>query len=138
MPPLGVQAAWLLLLALPVACVAWTVTHEEIFRDLRRRFAVHVRRGKNPLERKFFYLFLCEYCFSHWVTVLFLALTRYHLLFRDWRGYLLAFFAVVWVANLYMSAFAWLRQHVKHQTIEAQLDELLLEEKKDEARNGGG
>jgi hypothetical protein len=136
LPSLGVQAAWLLLLALPVACVAWTVTHEELFRDLRRVFAIRVRRGKSRFERKFFYLFLCEYCFSHWVTLFFLAVTRYKLLLPDWRGYLVAFFAVVWVANLYMSVFAWLRQEVKHETLEAQLDELTLEREKEAEKNG--
>jgi hypothetical protein len=139
MPSLGIQLAWLLLLALPVACVAWTVTHEELFRDLRRVFAIHVRRGKSAFERKFFYLFLCEYCFSHWVTLGFLALTGYKLLLPDWRGYVLAFFAVVWVANLYMSVFAWLRQGIKHETLEAQLDELTLERVKeaDKAEKNG-
>lgn len=29
--PVGLQFAWLLVLAIPVACVAWTVTHEEVF-----------------------------------------------------------------------------------------------------------
>lgn len=136
MPSLGVQTAWLLLLAVPVACVTWTVTHEELFRDLRRLFAIRVRRGKSAFERKFFYVFLCEYCFSHWVTIFLLALTRYKLLLPDWRGYVVAFFALVWVANLYMSVFAWLRQEIKHETIEAQLDEMSLEREKEAERNG--
>ena len=137
MPPIATQTAWLLLLAVPVACVAWTVTHEELFRDLRRLFAIRVRRGRSRFERKFFYLFLCEYCFSHWVALFFLLVTGYRLLLPDWRGALLAFFAVVWVANLYLSAFGWLRQGVKHQTLEAQLDELLLEREKDAENDGG-
>jgi hypothetical protein len=29
------QIAWLLVLALPLASVTWTITHEEIFRELR-------------------------------------------------------------------------------------------------------
>jgi hypothetical protein len=136
MPSLGVQTAWLLLLALPVACIAWTVTNEEIFRDLRRLFAIRVRRGKSAFERKLFYLFLCEYCFSHWVAIGVLAVTRYTLLLPGWRGYVIAFFAVVWVANFYMSLFAWLRQGIKHETLEAQLDELTLERVKDAEKNG--
>src|SRR5689334_5403690 len=32
---LGVQAAWLFILAIPVACVAWTITHEEVLRETR-------------------------------------------------------------------------------------------------------
>ena len=29
------QFAYLFILALPVACVAWTITHEEVFREPR-------------------------------------------------------------------------------------------------------
>src|SRR6478609_7908745 len=29
------QVAWLLILAIPISCVAWTVTHEEVFREPR-------------------------------------------------------------------------------------------------------
>lgn len=36
--------------------------------------------------RKFFCLFICEYCFSHYVTAFFLVITRYTLLFDGWRG----------------------------------------------------
>ena len=32
---LGHQIVFLLVLAIPLACVAWTVTHEEIFREAR-------------------------------------------------------------------------------------------------------
>jgi hypothetical protein len=33
--PLGMQFVWLLMLAIPVACVAWTISHEEVFREPR-------------------------------------------------------------------------------------------------------
>jgi hypothetical protein len=132
LPGLGVQVIWLALLALPVASVAWTVTHEEIFRGLRRVFARRARHGRSALERRLFYLVLCEYCFSHWVAIFFLLVTGYRLLLPGWRGLLVAFFALVWVANLYMSLFAWLRQGLKHETLEAQLDELTLEREKEE------
>ena len=52
-------------------------------RVLRRALA---RAPRSLLARKFFYLFTCEYCFSHYVTVFFLILTRYRLLLDDWRG----------------------------------------------------
>ena len=32
---LGVQLVWRFTLGIPVACLAWTVTHEELFRELR-------------------------------------------------------------------------------------------------------
>jgi hypothetical protein len=27
------QLAWLFILTIPIACMAWTVTHEEVFRN---------------------------------------------------------------------------------------------------------
>lgn len=121
------QLVWLFVLAIPIACVAWTVTHEEIFREPRDYCAQRSREGKRLMERKFFYLFTCEYCFSHYVTIFFLFLTRYHLLLDDWRGYLLAFFALIAVANVYMSAFGRLRQEVKSEKLEAKRKEKVLE-----------
>ena len=113
------QVAWLFLLAVPIACVAWTVTHEEVFREPREYCARRSQEAPRLLQRKFFYLFTCEYCFSHYVTALFLALTNYRLLMDDWRGLLIAFFALVWVANQYMSLFARLRIGIKVEKLEA-------------------
>ncbi|HEX2251642.1 MAG TPA: DUF1360 domain-containing protein [Thermoanaerobaculia bacterium] len=128
MTSLAAQLAWLFLLPIAVACVAWTVTQEEVFREPREYCARRSRSARNAGVRKFFYLFTCEYCFSHWVTLFFLLVTGYRLLLPDWRGYLLSFFAVVWIANLYMSIFALLRQALKHETLEAKKDERELEE----------
>lgn len=111
--PLTTQITWLFLLAIPIACVAWTVTHEEVFKEPREYCKRRSDECKSLLERKFFYLFTCEYCFSHYVTILFLIITEYKLLFTDWRGYLIAGFALVWIANIYMSIFIWVRQDVK-------------------------
>ncbi|HEX5759671.1 MAG TPA: hypothetical protein VF121_10790 [Thermoanaerobaculia bacterium] len=121
------QIVWLFVLAIPIACVAWTVTHEEIFREPREWCERRTRTARSLLIRKFFYLFTCEYCFSHYVTIFFLALTRYRLLLDDWRGYVIAFFAVVAVANAYMSAFGRLRQEVKSEKLEAETREKVLE-----------
>ena len=57
---IGLQAATLFLLAIPIACVSWTVTHEEIFREPREYCIKRSKKGKTLLERKFFYLFTCE------------------------------------------------------------------------------
>jgi len=51
------------------------------------------------IERKFFYLFTCEYCFSHYIAAGFLLRTRFKLLYTDWRGYIIASFTLVRVAN---------------------------------------
>jgi hypothetical protein len=115
--PLSHQFALLLLIALPVACASWTVTHEEVFRE-PREFCKRMSEDCKALsERKFFYLFTCEYCFSHYVSALALILFRYQLLYAGWRGYVLAWFAVVWIANVYMSAFNLLRLDIKHENV---------------------
>lgn len=109
---LSVQITWLFLLAIPVACIAWTVTHEEVFRE-PRQYCVKKSRENGPLlKRKLFYMFTCEYCFSHYVTAFFIIITDYKLLMPDWKGYLIAGFALVWIANIYMSLFGLLRQGI--------------------------
>jgi len=70
----------------------------------------------------------CEYCFSHYVTLIFLIVTKYHLLFSDWRGYLVSGFALVWIANIYMSLYALIRTDLKKENLEAKKEEKELEE----------
>jgi len=126
--PIAIQILWLFILALPIACVAWTVTHEEVFREPRDYCVNRCKDGKTIFERKFFYLFTCEYCFSHYVTIGFLVLTDFHLLLMDWRGYIIAGFALVWIANSYMSLMGYLRQDIKKEKTEIQLLEKKTEE----------
>lgn len=114
----ALQIVWLFVLALPIACVAWTSTHEEVFREPREFCKRQCHQSKSLFRRKFFYVFTCEYCLSHYVTIFFLVITRYKLLFEDWRGYLLALFALVWVANQYMSLYNRLRLDIKHEGVE--------------------
>jgi predicted ferric reductase len=52
-----------------------------------------------------------------------LLVARYKLLYQDWRGYLVAFFALVWVANQYMSIYNRLRLDIKHEQVEIKADE---------------
>ena len=119
--PLGTQIAWLFILALPIASLAWTVTHEEIFREPRDYCSARSREASTVLRRKFFYVWTCEYCFSHYVTVAILFLTRFHLLFDDWRGYLLAFFALPYISNLYMGLYAQTKLEAKKDRMEAKV-----------------
>jgi hypothetical protein len=121
------QFAFLFLLALPVACVSWTVTHEEVFREPREYCRDKSQNCKPLVVRKFFYLFTCEYCFSHYVTLIFLAITHFTLLYVGWRGYLVSWFALVWVANIYMSAFNRLRLEIKYTNVEIAKDEVVKE-----------
>ena len=117
------QIIWLFLLSVPVACVAWTVTHEEIFKEPRDYCIKRSQHGKTMMERKFFYLFTCEYCFSHYVAILFLFLTDYKLLLDDWRGYVIAGFSLVWIANVYMNLFGFIRQDIKKEKTEIEVME---------------
>ena len=135
---LNLQILYLFLLAAPIACIAWTVTHEEVFREPREYCLGKSRNCKSLFQRKFFYLFTCEYCFSHYVTIFFLIITRYHLVFDDWRGYLIAGFSLVWVANLYMSAFGRLRIDIKKERLDANLKEEELKKTSDENRQASG
>lgn len=122
------QWVWLVTLALPVATVAWTVTHEEIFREAREYFTRQTQRGP-VLRRKFFYALTCEYCFSHYVTAFFIWLTGYRLLLDDWRGYVIAFFAVTAIANVYMSLFARVRVEIKSERLDIAVKEEAMDEK---------
>jgi|SRR6185503_6137357 len=118
MTSLREQIVTLFVLALPTAAVAWTVTHEEIFREPREWCTAKSRSCRTLAARKVFYMFTCEYCLSHYVAAAFLWITRYQLLFDDWRGYVLAGFSLVWLANVYMSLFARLRLDIKEERLE--------------------
>lgn len=121
------QVASLLILAIPIACIAWTFTHEEIFSEIHNYCADCSKNSKTLLRKKFFYLFTCEYCFSHYITALMLIITKYHLLYDDWKGYMVAGFSLVWISNIYMSIYNRIRVTLKKEKIEA---DIIEEEKK--------
>jgi hypothetical protein len=126
--PLLHQFAMLLLLAVPVACAAWTVTHEEVFRE-PRDFCKRMSQSCKALpQRKFFYLFTCEYCFSHYLAALALWLFHFSMLYSGWRGYVVGWFSVVWIANVYMSLFNRLRLDIKHENVTIAVEQAELPE----------
>jgi len=127
---MSTQVSWLFLLAIPIACVAWTVTHEEVFREPREYCINRSKVGRTLIERKFFYLFTCEYCFSHYVTIIFLFFTGYKLLMENWTGYFIAGFALVYVANAYMSLFGLIRQDIVKEKTEIKIMEITTEKPK--------
>ena len=131
---LRLQLLELFVLAVPIACISWTVTHEEIFREPHDYCVRRSQSCRNWYERKFFYLFTCEYCFSHYVTAAFLLMTRFKLLFDDWRGYLVALFALVWIANQYMSIYNRLRLDIKVEKLEGEIKEEVVEANRKNAR----
>lgn len=113
------QILWLFVLGIPVSCVAWTVTHEDVFREPRNYCKQCSRSCRWIWQRKFFYLFTCEYCFSHYIAIVFIALTGFRLLLDNWFGYVIGFFALVWVANLYMSFYGQLRVAIRSEQAQA-------------------
>ena len=50
MMSLGIQIIWLFVLALPIAAIAGTVTHEEVFHETRN-YCVHRKWNKNKRKR---------------------------------------------------------------------------------------
>ena len=130
---MGETIFYLIILSLVVASVAWTVTEEEIFREPREFCEKCSKRSDNFFARKFFYVFTCEYCFSHWVTIALLAITGFKLLYDDWRGYLVSFFVLPWLANQWMSIYRRLRVSIKHGNAEAEAAKIELDEEKKKA-----
>ncbi len=49
-------------------------------------------------------------------------------MYGDWRGYLIAGFSLVWIANLYISLFGRLRITIKKDRLDANLKEEELKE----------
>ena len=123
----GTDLLALLILALPVAAVAWTVTHEELFREFKDYCVARSEHAPSFADRKFFYLFTCEYCFSHYVSAGVLLVTRYKLLYDDWRGYVIAWLALVWVANHLIGIYGRLRLGIKSERLEIGLKEAVNE-----------
>ena len=110
---------------MPIATIAWTVTHEEVFREPRDYCLHRSQHDRSAVSRKFFYLFTCEFCFSYWVTVALLIVTRFRLVFDDWRGDLVAGLALVWIANHYMALYGRLRLGIKSERLDVSIKEEL-------------
>lgn len=115
------------ILAMPVACIAWTFTKEEIFKEPRDYCIEKSKTCKRFWKRKFFYIFTCEYCFSHYITIGLLSITNYTLIYNDWRGYIIAGFSIVWIANVYMSLYNLIRIDLKKNKIIAEKEEIIKE-----------
>ncbi len=117
----------LIVLALPVAAASWTVTHEELFREFQSYCLDRSQSAQSLPLRKFFYLFTCEYCFSHYVSAAVLLMTGFHLLYADWRGSIIAWLALVWVANHLISIYGRLRLGIRSERLEIGLKEAVSE-----------
>jgi hypothetical protein len=54
------QILWLLILAMPVGSISWTITHEEVLREPRDVCKQRSEAAKQFSHRKLFYLFTPE------------------------------------------------------------------------------
>jgi hypothetical protein len=107
---LGEQLVWALVLAIPVACLAWTIAQEEVFEELREILNAYRQRHRDSFWRqKLAYLPTCPFCSSHYVAAIFLWLFHFKMLADDWRGYAVSLFSVVLLANVYLTVYHWLR-----------------------------
>jgi hypothetical protein len=105
----------LVLLSMAIASISWTITQEEIFREPREWCGRLCKTARSTIVRKFFYVFTCEYCFSHWVALIAILITGFRLVYDDWRGLLVAFFVLPWLANQWMSVYRRLRVEIKKE-----------------------
>ena len=64
------------------------------------------------------------------MAALLLVITRFKLLFPDWRGYVVSLFSLVWVANHSIGIYNRLRLDIKHEhvSISAEQKQIELEE----------
>jgi hypothetical protein len=129
--PLPEGIVVLLVLAMPVASIAWAVTHEDVFREVRDYCVRQSQDAPSLIARKLFYLFTCEYCFSHYVVFAVLLMTHFRLLYADWRGYVVSGLSLVWIANHYMSLFGRIRIGIKSERIDVSLKEELRDKVSD-------
>lgn len=122
----------ILLLAIPVACISWTIAKEELF-DWLRHICGELKKKEYVgwqkwLCEKIAYWPTCYFCLSHFIAFGFLIFYPVKILSDDWRGYVIAFFAIVLVANFYLTLFNILRASLRF--IQAKADVAELDKKK--------
>ncbi|HET6880347.1 MAG TPA: hypothetical protein VFI31_09340 [Pirellulales bacterium] len=120
---------------MPVAIIVRAFTTEEIFRQPREFCAarnqhyggLYSERREAPFPQRLRYFLLCklcyvptcDFCLSFWVSLVIVWIADYSLYFGDWRGFALATFVVMGVANVYLSAFSRLRVDLRKDRAEA-------------------
>lgn len=125
--PTGAQLVTLFVLALPIAAISWTITHEELFKEVHDFCVDRSQRSRAFIARKFFYMLTCEYCFSHYVSAVAVWMTGFTLLFDDWRGHTIAWLALVWIAIHYISLYGRLRLGIRSERLDIGLKEAVSE-----------
>ncbi len=66
-----------------------------------------------------------------------LVLTGYRLLLDDWRGYVISFFALAGMANVYLSLFGRLRVEIKSERLDVAAKEETVNEATDMSSRSG-
>ncbi len=66
-------------------------------------------------------------CFSHYVSAGVVWATGFQLLYADWRGYFIAWLALVWVGNHLISIYGRLRLGIRSERLEIGLKEAVSE-----------
>ena len=99
---------------LTVSCITWTVTQEEIFKEVRIWLEQKSADGSWWI-RKAAYLPTCHYCFSHWVAIGLLVL---------WQLPWWWLFPIVWLANHSITLYGWLRQLQRRCSLDAKEREI--------------
>ena len=114
------QLVWLSTLSIPVACVAWTLTHEEVF--VSRTSIAKSKRGKPRIcsPASVFTYSLANIVSATTPPSFFPSFTVQIVTVQtlDWRGYLIAFCSLVWVSNQYISVYNHLRLDIRHEQVE--------------------
>lgn len=117
----------LLALSAVVAVVSWTATHEEIFREPREYCAAQANGDCPWWKRKFFYVFTCPFCLSHYVAAALIFVVDYRLIYPGLDGRFVAWYALVAIANVFTSLYRWLRLRGKLLEVQVQLGQQTLE-----------
>lgn len=99
----------LVILTLVVACITWTLAHEEVVREPREWLIEKSKTATRWWTRKFFFMWTCEFCLSYYVAAAVILIMDFRLITDDWRGIAAALLATTALANAAMSAFARLR-----------------------------
>ena len=120
----------LCMVAIPVACASWTITKEEIFREFREWCKCSSDKAagiKNRMLKwtvcKAMYLPRCYYCTSFYTTEFFLLLTGVKFVSPGWRGAVMAWFAIVFISQVYLTVFNLMRVALRHYQAVADLAE---------------
>jgi len=98
----------LAMLAIPAAFAAWTITQEEIFQDFREWLETACK-DRCYVAKKLAFLPTCYFCTGTWTGFFFLMLCPMKFVSQGIQGYLLAWFTLAAIEQVYLTSFHILR-----------------------------